>query len=224
MQVLRLLLVCYAFLSAIAFPLAAQDPGYLQIRKQAEDGYPASQHILGLMYAAGLNVPKDHVEAVKWYLKSAEQGYAEAQVSLGFVYRQGLGVPKNDSEALKWYRKAADKESATAQFILGSIYADGVIVPRDRDEAVKWYRKSADQGYVQAQHNLGSMYLGGEGLPKDASEAYAWFNLAAISDDVARMKRDLLEKNLTPEQRTRAQQRSTELQKQIEERKKASGM
>ena len=86
-----------------------------------------------------------------------------------------------------------------------------------------WYRKAADQGDTVAQSNLAFMYVKGEGVPKDAAEAYAWYNLASISDDAARNRRDELENILTPEQKVRAQQRSTELHKEIEARKKAAG-
>jgi TPR repeat protein len=65
------------------------------------------------------------------------------------------------------------------------------------------------------------MYFTGEGVPKDAAEAYAWYNLSAISDNGAREWRDTLGKNLTPEQKARAQERSTHLHKEIEARMNA---
>ena len=103
------------------------------------------------------------------------------------------------------------------------MYDDGEGVPKDAAEAVKLWRKAADQGIAEAQYNLGFMYYNGVGVPKDAAEAYAWCSLASISDDDARKRRDELEKSLTPEQKARAKQRSTELHKEIEARKKAAG-
>ena len=120
-------------------------------------------------------------------------------------------------------KKLAESGNAKAQSNLGYMYAKGEGVPKDAAEAVKWYRKAADQGYAKAQTNLGYMYANGEGVPKDAAEAYTWFNLASISDDYSRKSRDELEKSLSPEQKVRAQQRSTELHKEIEARKKAAG-
>jgi len=120
-------------------------------------------------------------------------------------------------------KKKAEAGNASAQFNLGLMYAKGEGVPKDDAEALRWYRKAADQGNAPAQSNLGVMYANGRGVPKDDAEAYAWYNLAAISDDDARKRRDELEKTLTPEQKARAQQRSTELHNEIEARKKAAG-
>ena len=126
-------------------------------------------------------------------------------------------------QAVSWFRKAAEQGDADAQTNLGISYAEGEGVPKDQAEAALWYRKAADQGDTVAQSNLAFMYVKGEGVPKDAAEAYAWYNLASISDDAARNRRDELENILTPEQKVRAQQRSTELHKEIEARKKAAG-
>ena len=51
--------------------------------KEAKNGYADAQFNLGVMYATGEGVPKDDVEAGKWYRKTAEQGYARAQCNLG---------------------------------------------------------------------------------------------------------------------------------------------
>jgi TPR repeat protein len=48
------------------------------------------------MYANGEGVPKDAVEAVKWWHLAAEQGDAGAQANLGFMYENGQGVPEDD--------------------------------------------------------------------------------------------------------------------------------
>jgi hypothetical protein len=51
---------------------------------------------------------------------------------------------------------------------------------------------------------------------KDEVEAYAYFNLAGISDESARTLRERLEKLMTPEARMRGQQRTKELQAEID--------
>jgi hypothetical protein len=146
-------------------------------------------------------VPKDSVEAVKWYRKAAEQGIAEAQFNLGKMYNSGEGVPRDYVEAAKWYRKAAEQGIAEAQCLLGEMYwgvshnsldfykRDGYSTIAyygvksdtysDAVEAVKWYRKAADQGHDVAQRCLGEMYNSGYGVPKDSVEAVKWFRKAA---------------------------------------------
>ena len=80
---------------------------------------------------------------------------------------------------------------------------------------------AADQGLDRAKYNLGVAYFNGWGVPKDYIEAYAWWNLAAISDGTAPMTpakrwRDDLERRLPPQAQLLAQQRTKQLQQEIE--------
>jgi TPR repeat protein len=76
---------------------------------------------LGALYFEGRVVPKDDVEAVKWFRKAAEQGNAIAQCDLGLCYFKGDGVPRDRVEALKWLRKSAEQGNARAKKILDKI-------------------------------------------------------------------------------------------------------
>jgi hypothetical protein len=68
------------------------------------------------------------------------------------------------------------------------------------------------------------MYASVHGVPKDEVEAYAWLNIAAVSAEKAISPRSLRDNlKLTPEEKARAQKRSTELFNEIEARKKATG-
>src|SRR5438552_1017960 len=110
-----------------------------EVKAKAEAGDAESQVELGLRYDKGEGVPKDQVEAVKWYRKAAEQNHAEAQYNLGVCYAWGVGVAKDQVEAVKWLRKAAEQNDAKAQFAFGVCYANGTGVAKDYVEAVKWY-------------------------------------------------------------------------------------
>eukprot|EP00729_Bicosta_minor_P022491 gene22491-biopygen729 len=71
---------------------------------------PAAQCNLGIMYANGKGVEKDHVEAAKWYRMAgmaAEAGDAIAQFNLGIFYYNGEGVDQDFYKALKWVQLAA---------------------------------------------------------------------------------------------------------------------
>jgi hypothetical protein len=139
------------------------------------------------------------------------------------MYQEGKGVPKDEVEAVKWYRKAADQGYYGAKANLGFMYAEGRGVPKDEVEAVKWYRKAADQGHAGAQYKLGFMYQEGKGVPKDEVEGYAWLNVSAVLLKEAQDFRDEIMRKLTPEEKARVQQRSTQLFNEIEARKEAAG-
>ena len=63
------------------------------LRQRAEQGDADAQYNLGFVYARGLGVPQDFVEAVKWARLAADQGIADAQYALGVSYVAGEGVP-----------------------------------------------------------------------------------------------------------------------------------
>ena len=155
--------------------------------------------------------------------KRAQAGEAVAQFRLGLMYANGEGVPKDEVEAVKWCRKAADQGFAFAEAYVGLMYEEGSGVPKDEVEAVKWCRKAAEHGLANAQLGLGLMYAEGKGVPKDDVEGYAWANVSAVSLKQAQDFRDKVIRTLTPEEKARAQQRSTQLFNEIEARKKAAG-
>jgi len=77
------------------------------LRPLAFQGNANAQDFLGTMYAAGLGVPKDYVEAAKWWRKAADQGRASAQLNVGSSYRDGgEGVPQDYVLAYMWYTVA----------------------------------------------------------------------------------------------------------------------
>ena len=138
------------------------------------------------MYFNGIGVPKDYVEAVKWWRKAAEQGDVFAQYNLGLSYRNGCGVPEDDTEAVKWFRKAAEQGDARAQNMLGAMYHDGDGVPKDDVEAYAWLSLSV------AQTN------GDEDLKEELEKGLPELKAA-----------------LTPEQLAAAEKRAAELLEQI---------
>lgn len=138
---------------------------------------------------------------------AAEQGNAPAQYLLGIMYSQSdLGVPQDYAEAFKWFRLAAEQGQVGAQFNLGWMYDKGQGVPQNYNEALKWYRLAAEQGDVKAQYNLSVMYYNGVGVPQNGIMAYVWSSLAAAQGhEEGRHNRDIIVRQLTPEQLERGQ-------------------
>ena len=119
----------------------------------AEQGDASAQGSLGIMYANGEGVPKDDVEAARWYRLAAEQGLANSQNNLGVMYDMGIGVSRDRAEAVKWYRLAAKQGKAEAQFALGGMYAKGEGVPQNDLLAYMWSHLAAALGDTDAIHN-----------------------------------------------------------------------
>ena len=123
-------------------------------------------------------------------------------------------------EAFKWMLKASEGDHASAQLSLAGMYERGEGIEKNDAEASRWLLRSAMNGNTIAQRYIGPKYYFGVGLPKDYVEAYAWFNIAAANSGVSgdRQLRDDLERELTPIQVLRGQQRSAQLSREIQER------
>lgn len=148
-----------------------------QVKQSANEGDAESQCALGVWSELGeMGLPRNDMEAAKWYRKAAEAGNFDAHLSLGLCYQFGTGVTSDRVEAAKWYRKAAIAGEPRAQHSLASFYKG---VSKDEVEAVKWYRSAAEAGLDVAQDALGIAYWSGGGIAKDYVEAVKWFRRAA---------------------------------------------
>lgn len=186
-------------------------------RKAADAGHSKAQVLLGNMYVFGEGVNKDYSEGAKLLHKAAEKNEPAAFFLLGYIYSEGLGVSKDFNESVKWHRKAAVINIAASQCELGKAYALGRGVPKNYVEAVKLFTASALQGFKQAQGKLGAMYAQGQGVDKNDIKALAWLTLGAVANDDLSVKlRDLIEKDMKPEQVAQAQQLAVKFQQNIE--------
>lgn len=66
------------------------------IRAKAEHGDATAQFDLGNYCRTGVGVPKDALEAVKWFRRAAERGHAKGQCALGSSYANAVGVARDD--------------------------------------------------------------------------------------------------------------------------------
>lgn len=78
----------------------------------AEQGDPAAQYNLGLLYLDGRGVPQSPAQAVSWFRRAAEQDYTPAQHNLGAMYGSGQGVKRDYIQAYKWLNICAAKGDA----------------------------------------------------------------------------------------------------------------
>ena len=89
-------------------------PDFASTKSKAAQGDAFAQLQLGSMYADGLGVAMNYVEAVKWFKLAADQGNASAQYLLGDMYVNGHGVPQNYLKAYVWFSLSA------AQLVVGT--------------------------------------------------------------------------------------------------------
>lgn len=154
-----------------------------EIEKRAAAGDAAAQWEMGqLLNSYDGDVPRNHIEAEKWFLRAAEQGYVAAEVSLGDLFESHDEPPQDLEKACGWYRKAAERGYAPAQYALADCLAGWCERPQ---EALKWFRMAAETGHTQAACDLGNIYFQGTGVPKNYAEAFKWFLKAAEQGEVS---------------------------------------
>jgi len=194
----------------VAPPVVAQGEStdLVFYRKMADQGDAGAMHLLGKINFAGALIPKDLVEAHKWFNLAAAgtspenyRTYAErrettaqaltpeevrdAQVRArewlaAFEKRSAAPTTLTADVEIAALRKQADAGNAEAQFTLGVLHDRGARgLLQDYELATSWYRKSADQGHAPAQYDLGVRYVAGRGIRTDDAQAVVWFRKAA---------------------------------------------
>ena len=199
---------------------------FKDLSSRAEKGDPQAQYDLAHCFANGSGGADKNLErTLFWVSKSAEQGNPRAQLMLGSFYISSSGG--NDRrKGLELYRKAAEQGNADAQRLLAAhdpprlpvSQADHVSrLPVDTESLalLRRFRLNASLGDAHAPNNLGEFYLKGEGVAKNEIEAYAYFNLPRACAH-AEANRQRLGAKLSSGDRLRGQQRTKELQKELE--------
>jgi TPR repeat protein len=110
----------------------------------AEHGLAKAQHQLGYIYEGGeKGVPKDEVEAARWYAKAAALGNRASQFSLGNMYEFGKGVKVDRRKAYALYLASALQKFGLAEFTFGLV---AEINLNDRKTAIVWLERAGAQG------------------------------------------------------------------------------
>ena len=172
----------------------------------AEDGDAHARFNVGLLHDEGLGVPRNPLEARRWWNMAAEQGLAVADHNIGLLELE-LAASETDEgdtgRAIHHLKRASDAGYLASSYTLGKIYELGVGVPADQDMSVQLVRRAAEGGHARAQYNMGKRYRDGTGVEQDSRLAAEWFRRAALAghpggqDHYARRLRDAdgVEKN-----------------------------
>lgn len=115
-----------------------------QIYRSALEGNPRDQLYLGLLFLDGVHLPKNHLEALKYFQSSAEKGDPYAQYMNGYAYDNPHNFLLADSSEdnlrgeAKWYGLAfnfflqdAEKGNTGSQFLVGRMYQHYKAYPLD---------------------------------------------------------------------------------------------
>jgi len=109
---------------------------------RANDGDPAAEARLGVLYFTGRGVIMNSGEAIRLFRLAAAAAEPAGETYLGYVYETGQGLPKDPAEALRLYRLAAAQGSAQGMNALAWHLAT---TERALDEAQRWAERAVAQ-------------------------------------------------------------------------------
>jgi localization factor PodJL len=182
----------------VAFELAPEAVGPIELRQAAANGDPRAQFEIGAIYTEGHALAQDYKAAATWYERAAAQGFVPAEYRLGNLYEVGNGVDKDLEIAKLWYQRGAEAGNRMAMHNLAALYASGQLGDQQFETAAEWFERAANLGMTDSQFNLGMLHARGLGVDQNLEESYKWFSLAARSGDAdAGKARDDMARSLT---------------------------
>lgn len=108
-----------------------------------------------------------------------------------------------------WLLKAAARGNPDALVRLADMYVKGEGVSRSCEQAVVLLKTAAEKENARARNRLASMYATGICVQRNRVEAYRWLSSALVANpnsQWAQQNKDLIWQQMTPEERTAAQQ------------------
>ena len=167
---------------------------------------------IGKMFETGNELPKEPIEALKWYRKAADAGDDEAQVkAASLLLAQDHNPTKEEyTEVFQRCEKAAKSPSAIGAYCMAVLYKRGIGTSPNTEEYAKWLGRAANHGHARATLEFGEAYWKGEGIKSDLVKAYMWIWIA-YSSKVAGAEQDeqALRKEMDPKQVERAKEDAT---------------
>lgn len=165
--------------------LVAKDEarGVALVQKAAEQGFAASQSLLGVWLSRGLNgLEKNELQGMGWFVQAAAQNDALAMNWLGDAAENGkAGVAQDALQALDWYKKSGELGNSSSMLAAGRMYALGKGVTADGNEALRWFRRALAAGNGNAFLWTGSVYeFGRGGVGKSLILAHAWYSAVPV--------------------------------------------
>ena len=87
-----------------------------RIQRQAARGDAEAQVDLGTLHEAGIGMPEDMNEALRWYQRAGEQGNVYGQYFAGLALGRGSkGLQKDEAAAAAWFARAKAQEFYLAE-------------------------------------------------------------------------------------------------------------
>ena len=154
------------------------------LNQACAEGSANSCNYLGLMYANGRDVVKDHSNEKSYYSKACVLGSAEGCFNLGNIYNVPYIDQNSDlGRAVVLYSKACNLGHAESCYQAGGFYDNGMAVKQNYQQSISLYNKACDGGSAKGCYFLASSYYNGKGVVMDHQKAMELFSKACSMGD-----------------------------------------
>lgn len=159
------------------------DDELIQFQKlRAEQGDVNAMAAMGDLYYWGARgMPRDHVQAHKYFSRAADAGHVSSQSALAGMLLKGEGAPQNNESAIVWYEKAAKHNHTRALNGLGFIHFHGSGgVAENKTLALEFFERSAaNEEDGDSVFNAGYCHALGLGTVVNFTRAMHFYEIAA---------------------------------------------
>lgn len=146
---------------------------------RAKNGDRVAQTLVAELFAKGLGVGEDPLQAAQWYGLASENGDALATFELAMMYQEGRGVAKDRKKAAELLEQSADAGNLSAKYNLGLLAIEGVYVKPDMVRAAKLIGEAAAGGIPEAEYDYAGLLAEGAGIAPDPVAAADFMGRAA---------------------------------------------
>ena len=132
----------------------------------------------GRLFELGQGVPKDYMQAYKYFKLACDGGNVEGCNELGFLFANGFGVAQDYQQAYKYGKQACDGGEMLSCKNLGLLFLNGQGVALDYSQAFKYFKKACDGGNPLGCNSLGFLFEHGDGVQQDYTQAFNYLKRA----------------------------------------------
>jgi len=210
-------------------------------RLAAQNGVPLAVYNVGTFYESGRAVDRDMQKAFAFFLQSAVDGFLLGMQKAGVYYLNGAGTLRDPVAATSWFTRTAAAGLPEGLLSLGLMAENGLFMGSTDTTpfrtAADQYQKAADapsagdEIRVEALLRLGGLYArglmvaAGSQAQPEPDKAYTYFKQAADLAPANTQLKSIVDetaKQLTADQRTKADAAAEQMKKDREAKKQAA--
>ncbi|MDE1155417.1 MAG: tetratricopeptide repeat protein [Acidobacteriaceae bacterium] len=161
-----------------ATALLQDQPSSSDLESACGNGNIDKCYSAGRLFELGQGVPRDYMQAYKYFKQACDGGNIEGCNELGFLFANGFGVARDYQQAYRYGKQACDGGEMLSCKNLGLLFLDGQGVAQDYSQAFKYFKQACNGGNALGCNSLGFLFEHGDGVQQDYTQAFKYLKRA----------------------------------------------